>query len=145
MVVAVTPGQTWDWIHPSDRDKPEDEQTIFTFRTLTSAQHRRISNKAAASPHLSKEDKASGEIGITEFRTGDYQYFLIKEGLENVTNLRGEDGNPIPYECMEFGTKDGRVKRVTDKFLDRIPNEVLLDAASEIDKGNSFEEEDRKN
>ena len=145
MVIAVTPGETWEWIHESDRDLPAEKQTVFVLRVLTDKEQRECSNRSISSDDA-RGKRRRRKAGGQSFRAGDYQHMLISLALVDVRNLRSKDGSVIPFEYDEIpGFPDGPRRRVKDSFLDKLPHEVKVDLASEISDGNAVDEEDLKN
>lgn len=146
MVIAITPGQLWDWVHESDLDKPEEDQTIFQLRVLTSRQNDWVQNQYAGSKAGRTRGKKGGDDRLdVVFRAGDYRRASIIAGLVGVTNLRGADGLDVVFETRQQRIGGEVLEVPIDALLDRIPPEVQVDLAGAITDGPRLQETDRKN
>ena len=146
MVIAITPGETWEWIHESDKDLPAEQQTVWGCRVLTSRQNAWVENRYAGSSTGKKKGRRQQEDRPdVEFRAGDYRRAAIIAGLEFVRNFTDADGVEIPMETRRLTIGGETLEVPTDKFLDRVPAEVLVDLAGAITEGPGLRETDRKN
>ena len=148
MVIAITPGEQWDWIHESDRDEPQETQTVFVCRVLTSRQNSWVENHYAGSTSKKtkgRKNKDQEDRPDIEFRTGDYKRAAIIAGLVDVRNLRKPDGEVVPFVSRRMTIAGESLDVPLDSFLDSIPAEVLADLAGAITDGPGLREADRKN
>ena len=147
MVIAITPGDIWEWIHESDLEREEEAQTVFVCRTLTAAQDRWAQNKYARSTPAKKgfrKYKGDDRPGV-EFRAGDYGHAAILAGLVDVKRLKDKKGNPIEFETRRAMIADENEDVPTESFLGRIHSEVRIDLGNAIIARGAPEELDRKN
>lgn len=149
MVIAITPGETWEWIHESDLEREKEDQTVFVCRVLTSRQNAWVENHYAGSTAKRKKkgyrEYKGDERPDVEFRAGDYRRASITAGLVDVQGLKDSKGAEIKFETRRATIGGDTLDVPSDSFLDRIPAEVLVDLANAITDGPSLEESDRKN
>ena len=155
MVRAITPGEEWVWIHESDLDLPEDEQTRWTLRVLSSTEAAWVQNKVAAASTHQKGGRRGrrDESDDLTIRTGDYRLAQIHAGVVNVENLLKDEKQPdgtvktvaVPYTTQPRKIAKERREAVSDAFLNQVPNDVLVDLAGAIDEGPRLKERDLKN
>lgn len=143
MVIAITPGETWDYIIEDERELESDEQTVFVLRTLTNAQHKHVSRPFAFQTQKVGRKQRQAQDTEVGFDTGEYLDRAIKAGLDDVRNFRGRDGVEIPFAAS--APRNGKRAQVTEEFLDRIPNGIRTEIAGAILDGEKLEVDEVKN
>lgn len=146
-MIAITPGETWEWIHESDLEREPDDQTVFVCRVLTSRQNAWVENHYAGS--MAKKKKGyrqykNDDRPDVEFRAGDYRRAAIIAGLVDVKRLKDSKGEPIEYVTRRATIGGDHLDVPVDSFLDRIHAEVLVDLATAITDGPSLTEPEKK-
>ncbi len=138
MVIAITPGETWDFIIESERELPAEEQTTWILRALGYTENNRIQDNA-----LKQE---LGDDGGVQLRAGSYMDKVIRAGLVGWKNFKDADGILVEFET-EISGSERRKKRKepTIDTLDRIPPEVLTDLANAIVRHNVLDASAEKN
>lgn len=141
MTIAITPGETWEYITEADEKLPEEDQTVYELRHLTSKQQRAVDNVFAVQ-RAGKGRRAPKEVA---FKTGDYLDRALRAGLHNVRNLQDSEGVEVPYESKPTKVGINGQQEVTDEFLARIPPGVRAELAGVILGSEELEVDEVKN
>ena len=153
MVLAITPNRLWRYVLEDERELPEEKQTQWVLRTLTSAEREKVDDSFAS----------RGADGV-DFRTGRYFRQALRLALHDVEGVGlekvklDENGDPmrddagelvvehVPFAYRELSAIGGkRTRRVKDEYLDLIPSDVAQELAQAVLDGNRLTEDEAKN
>lgn len=127
-MIAISPGTTWEWVAPEDRELPAAQQTIWTLRVLDVRQQSTIAD-------------ASYEVSADAIKFGTMQRLTLAHGIVEVRNFKDAAGAEVRVEF----TRGPHGQIAADGFLSRIPVTVRKELAEEITQGNRLDASDRKN
>lgn len=128
MAIAIDPREKFEYILEADRDKPEDEQTVWELRALTFAQRNALEDM----PTFTGEKEVAPKMGKMTRET-------LRAGLAGWRNFKDARGRIIEFECdpCERSVLGRKCKPVLDRCLERIhPSDVveLVNAISEVQR-----------
>ena len=129
MVIAVEPGEVFDYIVKADRDKEESEQTIFRLKVLDNKTQIKIQDSGSV---------MNVHTGDMRIKAGNKTDLILKAGLTGVDNLKNRKG-----EIIDFMTDKNNI--VSDDFLGMLPPKVKSELANEITEMQSLQEDELKN
>lgn len=149
MVIAITPGETWEWVHESDLEKKKEDQTVFlcrvpTYRQNTWIQDKYSGGKVTQQKKGYRQQKHEDGVGI-QFNVGAFQRALILTGLLDVKGLKDLKGNLVEFETRHTTIEGESLDVPTDSFLGRLRPSLLVELANEIGDHQDLGESDRKN
>ena len=130
MVIARSTRENIPFVLQAERDLPPEQQTVFKIATLNH-------DTMLALLQMMAEGQARKWIKVA-----------LAAGLRGWTNFRDADGNETEFRRSDRTlTIHGiEVQRpVTDKTLDSIPSELLLELAQAIVDANQATVDDAKN
>jgi len=133
----ISPKSTFKYILKCDRDKPEEEQTIWHFFNLTADE------EAVLSDSLGQVKSGSGDFAVN---LGTQGLIALDLGLAEIEN-GNFNGNPVVLErnIQKSPIKNTKKKPWKRDVLDMIPKEERSELASVAINGGELEEEERKN
>lgn len=138
MALARSKADTWTYILKSDRDRPEEEQTLWTLRRLPNRVRIALEN-------LNRVDPINRTLIAMN---GDAKLVALHAGIANVERFAFDDG-----EVAKITHKKGRhlVKGieiddpVDEAFLDLLELDDAEELAQAIVNGNTATTDDVKN
>jgi len=136
MTIAITPGETWEYITKADRELPKEEQTVWVLRALDGSESRRLNNSLVSSDRDMKK---------LSFTLADYQEEALKCGLIGAVNFKDSAGNIIEFETVKVGTLRGSTRQASAAFLALVPAGVQVELAEQIINNTQLEPADVKN
>lgn len=140
MVVALTPGETWDYVLEEDRERPEDERTTFLLATLDYEAHREIHDKALGTT------RGGISEGSLEIRQGSAIDKILRCGLRGWRNFKDTDGHDVEFKTETVHVFAGK-KRIqpTTETLGRLSQQWCVELAEAIQRNNRVEVAERGN
>jgi hypothetical protein len=124
MPIAVDPEQTWDFVVPSERDLPEESQTVFILKPLDLRAEKRMAELSRGQENVA---------GASEAGT-----YVLKMGLAGWRNFRNTKGEAINFDV-------GRDGHPTDVTLGRIDLSSRMELVKAILYRNGITEDEQKN
>jgi hypothetical protein len=128
---AVSPKQEVRYVCESERDLPENEQTIFPYTPPTALEESILT------------DAMRGNEGM---KIGNGSFMALQLCLNPVINLIGEDGKPVKFE------RDPKLPRLgngehpySDETLSKIPFDVRIEVGAEIIESMTLKAGEAKN
>ena len=126
MAIALDPTRTVRYVLRSDLHTPSADQTIFLLQPLTVQQEADLKNRVTV----------RNADGTTTFKAGDLELESLRMGLAGCENLKGRDGNAVPFVMYD--------RRVSDAFLNVLPKEWRAELASAIYDLNEISDTEKK-
>ena len=120
-MIILDPNQTIKYILKRDRNKPEEEQTIFYLRAMTASQYDQIID-------LGADPKT---------KPSEVNYKILRFGLLNWENLKNQSG-----EMIEAKKEGNFIKK---ESLDLLPFSVRQELIEQIMELAQLSEEAEKN
>lgn len=134
---AVSVNQTENVVHPSEKDLPSNEQTVFILKNLSLSEQSVLKDQ---------NRMVDGEFVLA---SGATELLALHLGLVGVQNLEDEDGNEVVFERDEKMAYIRGVSKNTrpwkESCLERIPQDVRLWLSMKIRGLLDEEEETEKN
>lgn len=136
MTIAITAGDTWQYITLADRELPEEQQTVWTLRVLDGTERQHLKKGVVTSDSKAEE---------FSYSMGPYVHRCMQFGLAGVENFPDGNGALVKFATHEVGTPGGKKRRPTDEFIGRIPDGVQVELAEAIDNNTRLDAGDVKN
>lgn len=137
MVIAITPDKEREYVLRHERTLPEEQQTRFRIRTLTTRERTSLQDRQAVFM------QATGEM---LHKTGTYALETLRCGLVGWSNLKNSEGSDVPFETEEKKRNVAGILRrpVTDSCIDMLAAEYVDELAAAIHDFSRLGEDDTK-
>ncbi len=138
-IKALNLDAEWDFTSENDPDKGKEDATVWTLRTLSNRVLAYLQDRATS---FSGDDEKNVEARIM---TNTMAIDIVRYGLVGVKNFSDEDGKEVAFSTTKKDIQGRKVTAVPYSFLEVIPKAVIMEMATELQKGNELDEEDVKN
>lgn len=128
MVIAIDPGEEFDYVLLADRVLPEDDpnRTVWKLRPLTRKEITLLEDRT--------EMQRGGGFRLN---LGTIKEDTVRAGLIGCRNFRDARGTEIHFEQADktLNVLGRNCRPPADRFLDRIPAAALMELADAIQEG----------
>ena len=122
------------YVCKSDRENPEDEQTVFWLKVLSYRESSKIED------FLGATDGDDFKVYL-----GTQEALYLHYGLLRVENFEDENGKQIEAKREQTQDKKYGTKCLKDSFLNRIPRDIRKELSKAIEAGPQLDEDTLKN
>lgn len=137
MVIAIDPGEEFEFVLLADRALPENDinRTVWKLRPLTRKEMTVLEDRT--------EMQRGGGFRLN---LGTIKEETVRAGLIGCSNFRDARGAEIPFEQSDkmISVLGRNCRPPADRFLDRIPAAALMELADAIQEGAKITVEEGK-
>lgn len=137
-MIAIDPEEVFDYVLKAERDKPEEEQSVFELGVLTSRQEAKLQDQAFS---------MSGATMVATTPSGTMNLQTLRAALRNWRKVRARDGSEVPFECegKRLDVLGEQLDPPSYKTLDRIHPDDRAELAQAIRNANRVTDDEAKN
>ena len=129
----------WDFKSKYDKDRENENATVFTLGTLSNRLLSYLQDKATTFKGSSEEDVEASIMNAS------LAIEVVRYGMRGVKNLQDFEGKPVEFETQRQNVHGMDVRAVKSAILNVIPKAVIAELAEALQKRNELSEPEAKN